>query len=171
MKRINAATNAPFKFGDIGHNGSVFTGYVTNRPVKKDGFFGERWISADKYPAFSEKKQQRERNHPQSKETRLKQISRHAKTSAKKRNQQCSITEADVLALWDRQNGLCAYTGWEMIFISKTDRLVSIERIDNNIGYTPDNIILVCWCVNRARGGMTQSGFFEMCKAVTNRML
>lgn len=103
----------------------------------------------------------------QTKTGRLAVLAKDAKSSAKKRNQSCNIDKQTVFALWDKQNGCCAYTGWPMDFATKSPRLVSIERIDNTIGYEPDNVLLVCWCVNRARGGMSQDEFYAMCKAIT----
>lgn len=170
MKRLNPETGLPFKRGDVRADGYVFTAYETNKKPDRFGFYHERWASADKFVRDDAIKKARETAHPQCKSNRLSQIARHARTSAKKRGQACTIILADVIALWDRQQGLCAYTGWQMDFTTRSEQLVSIERIDNNIGYTPDNILLVCWCVNRARGGMTQQRFFEMCKSVVGRL-
>jgi hypothetical protein len=45
MKRNNPTTNQPFKRGDVRQDGFVFYNY-TNQ-VKSDGFFMERWLSAE----------------------------------------------------------------------------------------------------------------------------
>ena len=45
MKRNNPTTNKPFKRGDVRQDGFIFYNY-TNQ-VKSDGFFMERWLSAE----------------------------------------------------------------------------------------------------------------------------
>ena len=102
---------------------------------------------------------------------RLAVLAKDARNSSKKRGHVCEITRQHVIDLWDRQQGLCAYTGWPMDFATKSARLVSIERIDNTIGYRPDNILLVCWCVNKARSGMSQADFFDMCRDISARQM
>ena len=44
---------------------------------------------------------------------------------------------------------------------------VSIERIDSNVGYTPDNTILVCQAINRMKSNFMLDEFFELCRDVT----
>ena len=97
---------------------------------------------------------------------RLGKLKQNARGSAKKRGHSCTLEYYDLRDLWAKQNGLCAYTGWPMELEAKSQRLVSLERIDNNKGYEIDNILLVCWCANKARSGQTQEEFVEMCKAV-----
>ena len=98
---------------------------------------------------------------------RLGKLKQNARGSAKKRGNACELEYYDLRDLWAIQKGLCAYTGWPMELTSKSQRLVSLERIDNNLGYVKDNILLVCWCANKARSGMSQDEFIEMCKAVS----
>ena len=45
MKRLNPHTNQPFKRGDIREDGFIFFNYTTK--MKSDGFFMERWLSAE----------------------------------------------------------------------------------------------------------------------------
>ncbi|RVG27128.1 hypothetical protein [Sinorhizobium meliloti] len=60
-------------------------------------------------------------------------------------------------ALWDRQNGRCALTGQAFELRSDEeggvqDDRVSLDRIDNLVGYTETNVQLVTQFANRARG-------------------
>lgn len=99
---------------------------------------------------------------------RMGTLIKGAKASSKEssRNLKFSITRDDLVKLWDKQKGLCSYTGWEMSTQTKNQRLVSIERIDNSLGYVDGNLILVCWCANRARNTMTKTDFIDMCKQI-----
>lgn len=56
MKRLNPHTNQPFKRGDVREDGYVFFNYTTK--VKSDGFFMERWLSAE----ASEKAKQKDKD-------------------------------------------------------------------------------------------------------------
>ncbi len=44
---------------------------------------------------------------------------------------------------------------------------VSIDRIDNDKGYTKDNIHLVCFIANLMKSTMTVDELAEWCKAIT----
>lgn len=98
---------------------------------------------------------------------RLRTLVKGARKSAKDRKQDFNICAEDIQKQWDKQKGVCLYTGWEMTTCTNDLALVSIERLDNAKGYLPENIILVCWCVNRARARMTKEDFVSMCKAVS----
>lgn len=97
---------------------------------------------------------------------RLKTLLKGAKASAKNRQQEFKITYDDLLNLWNSQGGKCLYTGWTMTTRTKDLTLVSIERKDNSIGYTKDNVVLICWCVNRAKSTMGKKEFLEMICAI-----
>ncbi len=46
--------------------------------------------------------------------------------------------------LFNKQKGLCAYSGIPLQFNSKQNWCISIERIDVQRGYTKDNVCLIC---------------------------
>lgn len=65
------------------------------------------------------------------------------------------ITLEYLINIFDKQKGKCYYSGVDMILksVSYTKRaadhnVMSIDRIDPNRGYTKDNIVLCCNCVN-----------------------
>lgn len=82
-----------------------------------------------------------------------------------------TITLEELDAIYDRQSGLCYYTGRQLIpatgskyAVSETN--ISLDRIDNNIGYTYDNIVLCTKMVNVSRNIQTQEEYIQMCKDV-----
>ena len=109
----------------------------------------------------------RQKKYSETLKGRLKNLLKGAKASSIKRGQVLNLTFEDIHKIWLKQEGKCYYTGWEMNTITGSDLVVSIERVDNTLGYSPDNCILVCWCVNRARNTMNIELFIEMCKAVS----
>lgn len=60
------------------------------------------------------------------------------------------FTFDDLVELFNKQNGLCFYSGIQMVFGSykKISWTISAERLNNSIGYTKENVVLVCWEFN-----------------------
>lgn len=99
---------------------------------------------------------------------RAKIFLRNAKNSAAKRNQEFSLSVEDVVAFWREQDGFCAYTGRQMSLEPGLLNTVSIERIDNSIGYTKENTILVCQAVNRMKSDFNFDEFFDLCSDIVH---
>ena len=62
----------------------------------------------------------------------------------KNRNLEFSITFDDIIDLIRQQQARCAYSGIPLVFKPKSEWQMSIERLDNTIGYTRENICLIC---------------------------
>jgi len=88
--------------------------------------------------------------------------------SAKKRGQEFSLTADDLKKAWEMQHGLCAYTGIPMTTQPNLPYSVSVERVDNEIGYTESNTILVCKAINAMKSDLDAKLFYDMCKSVVN---
>ena len=43
---------------------------------------------------------------------------------------------------------------------------VSVERIDSEVGYTPENTILVCQAINRMKSDFGYDVFYYLCRDV-----
>lgn len=78
-----------------------------------------------------------------------------ARSRAKRRGLDCTVTEAEVEALI--ASGACALTGlpfvmeWEGPSV-KNPWAPSLDRLDVRLGYVPGNVRAVCWIVNHMRG-------------------
>jgi len=101
------------------------------------------------------------------------------KTIKQRKKKIIDITIDDLKNQWEKQNGICPLTGWEMILPKTTDwmnaqvkqpgrnpRQASLDRIDNSLGYVPGNIRWVCQIVNLAKNSYTDDALIEFCKAV-----
>lgn len=66
-----------------------------------------------------------------------------------------TITKQDVVDLWERQGGKCALTGMAMEYEPQSPKCISVDRIENSVGYIPSNIQLVCKWVNHAKNKMS----------------
>jgi len=101
-------------------------------------------------------------------DSRIKTFLRTCELSAKKRGHEFSLT-ADILRqLWAAQHGLCAYTGIQMSVQPNLPYSVSVERVDNNVGYTEANTVLVCKAINAMKSDLEAKLFYDMCKSVVN---
>jgi hypothetical protein len=47
---------------------------------------------------------------------------------------------------------------------------VSVERVNNEIGYTADNTVLVCKAVNSMKSALTGEQFLMFCRAIAGWM-
>ena len=72
------------------------------------------------------------------------------------------------MEMWEQQGGLCCYTGIQMTTQAAMPNSVSVERVDNSIGYTRDNTVLVCNGVNSMKSAMNGEDFFYFCKSVVD---
>ena len=94
----------------------------------------------------------------------------NAKKSARKRGHEFELTEQDVIDCWNEQFKICAYTGREMTLEPNKLNTVSIERIDNKIGYTKENTILVCRAINAMKSNFDFYDFYDLCKDVVEML-
>lgn len=101
-------------------------------------------------------------------ENRVTTFLRTCKDSAAKRGHEFSITREDLIEAWYEQGGLCAYSGKPMSVAAGQLDSVSVERIDNDVGYTKDNTVLVCNAVNKMKTNLPYSDFVQFCRAIAS---
>ena len=90
----------------------------------------------------------------------------------KKKGLPSTITLAELEALWRRQRGRCMLTGWKMQVAQgglKDPYCLTIDRIDDGLGYVLGNVRLICWMANKAKAAWGPDLFLKMCKAVSRR--
>lgn len=88
------------------------------------------------------------------------------------RNIDWQITLDDLTALWEKQEGRCAISG---VFLTHhkdgtghKEYNVSIDRIQNTRGYTPQNTQLVCYRANKLKGDLPEDMFYWWVKTINN---
>jgi hypothetical protein len=101
-----------------------------------------------------------------------------ARLRALERRQEFSITLEDLRNQWDRQEGLCPITGWQMEnprtvrdwnHRNTNPRRASLDRIDSSKGYSPDNIQFVSVMANYAKNNFTLTDLIEFGLAIARR--
>ena len=76
-----------------------------------------------------------------------------------------------LMELYGRQDGKCALSGKDMTYVAGQGRIptnISIDRIDNNVGYEVGNIQLVCIQANKMKAELTKADLLEWCDAIAN---
>lgn len=96
-----------------------------------------------------------------------------ARSRSKKRGHEIQISIFDLKKQWDRQKGVCPYTGWHLINPETTTdnfglhiRRASLDRIDSTRGYEPENIQFIAWIANVGKNEFSEGEFLEFCGAV-----
>lgn len=84
---------------------------------------------------------------------------------AKKGNLNFTITLEDVICLLQQQNNLCKLSG---LLIQIEDGTASLDRIDNSLGYTLDNIQWVHRTINYMKNELSDDIFISFCSSVHN---
>lgn len=92
--------------------------------------------------------------------------------SAKKRNLSYELTDEQLLQKFNDQGGVCVFTGLDLIYpnseLSCRKKLwnASLDRIDNNLGYTFDNVQWTHKNINHSRNNLTAKEYKDFCKIV-----
>jgi hypothetical protein len=87
-----------------------------------------------------------------------------------------NLTLQDLKDQWDKQNGICPYTGWKMKTaecqtrekIKKTPDRASLDRIDSKKGYIKGNVQFVSLISQYAKNDWNGEVIFEFASAVRN---
>jgi hypothetical protein len=89
--------------------------------------------------------------------------------SAISRGYNWELTPEFVDVLYQQQNSCCALSGLP-IYWSEVgwDHTASLDRIDNDLGYTEDNVQLVHKRINMMRGTLSVDEFKELCSSVAS---
>lgn len=84
---------------------------------------------------------------------------RRAKTNAKGRD--FDLDGAFVRELYERQNGRCYWLNIPLKLVDepRSPATPSLDRIDNNKGYTRDNVVLACLFANMGRSVLSAERF------------
>ncbi len=99
-----------------------------------------------------------------------------ARKRSRKTGKSCTITLQDIKHLWEKQAGVCCYTGEKLsLGVLGEDRgkrgytTASLDRIDSAGDYTVDNIQIVHVVVNYMKHVLSHEEFLRWCgKVISN---
>lgn len=84
-----------------------------------------------------------------------------AASNCRRSGRRISIDAAYLRDIWEKQNGLCYWSGVPLEITRRSPWVVSLDRLDNSRGYEPGNVALASWLMNRARSNMTTEHFAD----------
>lgn len=93
------------------------------------------------------------------------------KANAKSRSYPFEISIEYLQELLENQNFKCAYTNMDMLCpktynekreMTSSPYLISLDRIDSELGYIEDNVHFVCVWINKAKGAYSHETFKEI---------
>jgi hypothetical protein len=90
-----------------------------------------------------------------------------SKSVAKKKGLIHTLTLAELVNLWNSQNGKCYYSGVQMRYDGGGEpESVSVDRVDSSKGYMKNNVVLCCVYVNRMKNDRSVDTLTYWCGAV-----
>lgn len=90
------------------------------------------------------------------------------KSRSKTHNIPFNLTESFIENMYKEQNGLCYYTNEFMNLNIKNDNRASVDRVNPNLGYVQNNVVLCRLIVNTVKNKLSKEELFDFCKKVLN---
>lgn len=85
-----------------------------------------------------------------------------------KNKYEVNLTVNDLISLLEKQHYKCALTNILMTHNLNDLHSISVDRINSNIGYTPNNIQLVCKAINLAKNKHTNQEMIDFITEIRN---
>jgi len=99
----------------------------------------------------------------------LRQLWSSAKSRAKKRNMEFSITKEDLFDLYKNQKGSSTISGLKMSLINNTKNKMSLDRVDSSLGYNKNNIQLLCKWENSLKSNYPEKDLLLFAKGLIKK--
>jgi hypothetical protein len=91
-----------------------------------------------------------------------------------RRHKASDLTLQDLKEQWEKQDGVCPYTGWKMLSPKNSNvgrprspAMASLDRIDSSKGYVKGNVEFVCFMAQCAKHTFRKKDVLDFCSAVT----
>jgi hypothetical protein len=166
MRRINPKTLLEFKHGDIREDGMIFYGYKNTRPIKKNGFVAENWLSPDVFNKRNEQKKKTTtawtNNKLNTKDGHILFLWYSVLSRSKLNNIPFNLTQE---YLRDIAVDKCPVFGFDLAWGSRNklpkDNSPSLDRIDPTKGYVIGNVRWLSQLANRMKNSATDQQLLQ----------
>lgn len=96
-------------------------------------------------------------------------VFKNSRRAAKDRKREFDFSLEEIQAMWDNQQGICAYTGMPMNFTPGDPWKTSLDRIDSSLGYIKGNVVLCGLRVNFMKRDLTLTEFYDTIQKIHNQ--
>lgn len=92
--------------------------------------------------------------------------------NCRRREQEFSLTPDILRSIWNRQDGICPYSGVKLLLGNYSKRIedqnvaASLDRIDSSKGYTEENVQFVSKSINYMKNTMSHEETIDLCKKI-----
>ncbi len=109
----------------------------------------------------------------------FRRILRKLRQRAKDDGKDLSISLEYLKELWDKQSGICPFTGWKLVLpesaassykLVYSPKRASLDRIDNAKGYIEGNVQFVCLMYQHAKNSFKDEDVLDFCESVINHL-
>lgn len=118
------------------------------------------------YDKITNKEEKNRKSIQYRRKHRLYNVFSASKGNARKKEIEHNLTQSFINKLWERQKGLCYYTGKPMDLDISDGRdnsnSISIDRVDSSRGYIIGNVVLCRWVVNRIKNNLSIEQLLEV---------
>lgn len=142
MKRINPKTGNPFKKGDTREDGRLFLSYQIARGIKKDGYFGEHWVTPESFKKCKEAVLKNKKIQAKTKQGTTIEMLCGAKARAKLKNIPFDLDLEYVRSI---VNDKCPIFGFDLKWDNpkQLHDSPSLDRIIPELGYVKGNVQII----------------------------
>jgi len=90
---------------------------------------------------------------------------------ARNRKRLGDLTLDNLVELWNKQNGICPYTGIKLVLPKYNEKhqifeTASLDRINSNKPYEKENVVFVSLPINLMKNSMTEEETITFCKKI-----
>lgn len=82
----------------------------------------------------------------------------------------CNVTKQNLLEQYNKQKGKCYYSNIEMKYSHHIDWMMSIERLDESLGYDIDNVVLCCHEFNSGKNQWSLKKISDVDSLIVNKI-
>jgi hypothetical protein len=83
----------------------------------------------------------------------------------------CSLIPSDIINQFNLQNGLCFYSGEKLLLEINKLETISVDRINPDLPYDKNNIVLCCHIVNLMKQYLQQNEFIIWCNKIVKNSI
>ena len=166
MKRTNPQTGEVFKKGDVREDGRIFLSYQIARGIKRDGYFGEHWVTPESFKNCKEAISKNKKLKSKTKQGTTIEMLCGAKSRAKAKNLPFDL---DLQYVRSIINDKCPIFNFELKWDNPKQMYnsPSLDRIIPELGYVKGNVQIISNLANTMKSNASVEQLLTFSKWIT----